>query len=354
MTLNLRRLAALLIAAGSLAVALTLSAAPAPDVTKHETVKDKDRASFIPYRKYQALPEKAIGLLVSDVAPKMSHEGRGGPPDAMGFSAGGNSYRWVYVPVTDRPMITGLSLPVGEKGDRRMTFPQLSMASANTVKQWEITVPYALVEVEVNRGAGAPADEGFAATKMTRLDGTRDYPLDVVKTIAEARKRYAEWKGKQQQTLDGALMEAQKKAIKDRKPTGPRETAELFYVTWLPETKRLSVRFRTTVTDGDYKYTEGFRGRPVPLPLPPKGAPGQAKPAVRFPPPPPRGFPRVRYGTSFGIEYGFACEFNKNGKLVRTLALPAQGFQKELPPPPQVVPPGPPFRLPPPPLPPKN
>lgn len=347
--MNLRpfRPAALLLAAGTLAA---LTAAPAPDVTKRETVKDKDRAAFIPYRKYQPLPGKTIGLLVSDVAAKMGHEGRGGPADAMGFSADGNSYRWVYVPVAERPLITNLSLPVGEKGDRRMTFPMLSMASAQTVKQWNITVPYSLIEVEVNSGAAAPATEGFAATKMTRLDGTKDYPLDVAKVIAEARKRYAEWKGEQTQALDTSFAEAQKKAIKDRKPTGPRQTAELFYLTWLPKTQRLSVRFRSTITDGDYKYGGGgFRGRPLPLP-PPKDAPARPKAAVAFPPPPPRDFPRIRYGTSFGIEYGMAFEFDKNGKLVRTLTLPAQAFQKELPPPPALGPGGP-FRLPPPPMP---
>ena len=185
---------------------------------------------------------------------------------------------------------------------------------------------------------------------MTRLDGTRDYPLDVAKVIAEARKRHAAWKGKQQQALDTALTEAQTKAIKDRKPTGPRQTAELFYVTWLPQTQRLSVRFRNTVTHGAYKYGGGgFRGRPVPLPLPPKTAPPRPKAAVAFPPPPP-GFPPIRYGTSFGIEYGMAFDFDKNGKLVRTLTLPAQAFQKELPPPPALGPRGP-FRLPPSPMP---
>ena len=157
MNLRLCRPMALLLAAGTLAA---LTAAPAPDVLRRETVKDKDRAAFIPYRKYQPLPGKTVGLLVSDVAAKMGHEGRGGPADAMGFSADGNSYRWVYVPVTERPMITNLSLPVGEKGDRRITFPLLSMASARTVKQWNITVPYALIEVEVNSGAERPPPRG--------------------------------------------------------------------------------------------------------------------------------------------------------------------------------------------------
>ena len=31
-----------------------------------------------------------------------------------------------------------------------------------------------------------------------------------------------------------------KAALKEKKPTGPRETAELFYISWLPETERLA------------------------------------------------------------------------------------------------------------------
>jgi hypothetical protein len=344
------RLTPLALLAGLLAAALSVTAAPAP-VTTSDTVKDRE--SFIPHRKYTPLPGKVVGLLVSDVAPKMAHEGRGGPPDAMGFSLGGGSYRWIYVPVEQNPLITGLQVKVGEKGERVQIYPKLSMANAQTIKQWNIQVPYALVEVEVNNGQGAPADEGFVATRMTRLDGTKDYPLDVSSVLAELRKRYATWKTDQARQLDAAMGEAQKKAIKERKATGPRETAELVYMTWLPESKKLRVHFRTTITDGEYKYSEGGIERDrFPLPPPPlppgkvKGAPPE-QPGVALPPPPPR-FPRVRYGTSFGIEFGMGYEVNINGKVDRTLTLPVQSFSKELPPPPVRGIGGRPFELPPP------
>jgi len=339
MTATTRRAALLLLAA-----ALGVSAAPAP-VQKTGTVKD--RANFIPHRKYQALPGKVVGILVSDVRAKMAHEGRGGPADAMGFSANGNSYRWVYVPVTANALISNLNVRVGEKGDRTQTYPSLSMASPTTVRQWNITVPYALVEVEVNNGQGAPAEEGFVGTKMARLDGGKDFPLDVSKTVEDLRKSYAAWKEKEKRKLDEAMADAQKKAIKDRKPTGPRETAELFYITWMSEKQRLVVRFRTTLTDGDYKYTEGGpfdRPRPLPLPVPPGKLPPaklQAAPAppgggLRPPPPPPPPFrrPRIRYGTSFGIEYGIEYEVNKDGKVVFTRTLTPEAFKNETPQPP--------------------
>src|SRR5262249_13232560 len=170
-----------------LLAALTTTAAPIP-VKTEETIKD--RTTFIPYRKYAPLKEKMVGVLVSDVVAMMGQEGRGGPPDAMGFSAGGSSYRWVYVAVTEKPLINNLQVKIGEQGDRIKIYPSLSMANAQTIKQWNIAGPYALVEVEVNDSNGAPADESFVATKMTQLDGTKDFPLKLNDVIADARKKY--------------------------------------------------------------------------------------------------------------------------------------------------------------------
>src|SRR5262245_53587287 len=308
MTTTVRR-AALLLTVAAL-TALTVNAAPAPAPgTTNEMVKD--RSTFIPHNKYSPLPGKAVGILVSDVQAKMAYDGRGGPADAMGFSANGNSYSWVYVPVTENALISNLQVKVGEKGDAVRVYPTLSMASPTTVKRWNITAKYALVEVEVNDGLGAPADQSFVGTKMTRLDGTTKFPADVTKAVEEARKRWPKWKAEQGRTLDTALAEAQKKAIKDRKATGPHEASDLFYVTWMTDTQRLRVCFRSTVTDGEYKYSEGGVG-PGPFPLPPPPLPppplppgkgGAAPPQTPVRRPPPIDFPRVRYGTSFGIEF---------------------------------------------------
>lgn len=319
------------VAAGVLA-AVSL-AAPAPAV-RNEIVKD--RAGFIPTRKYQPLPGKVVGVLVSDVAPFMAHEGRYGPGAALGFSAGGNSYRWVYVPAEGRPLITNLSVRIGEKGDRTRTYPGLDLANPTTVKRWGITVPYALVEAEVNGGDGAPADQAFVGTNMKRLDGTREYPLKVADVIAQMRKRHQKYIQEQKATLDKALEEARKKALGNKRATGPRQMTDLFYITWLPESKRLSVRFHTRITDGAYEYREtgGVGPRPVPLPLPPaKGKPVAAP--RRRPPPPPPPFPRrIRVGTTFGIDFGVAYEVNKFGKVECVRTLPPESFQSTAAPPP--------------------
>ncbi len=274
-------------------------------------------------RKYQPLPGKVIGVLVSDVAKVMSLDGRGGPPDAMGFSRDGQSYRWMYVPVAEKPMITGLNVQVGEKGEKTVNYPKLSMANAQTVKQWDVTVPYALVEVEVNDDQGSPAIEGFVATKMKVLDGSDDYPLKVAEVIDTLKKKYKTWQEEEQKTLDAALNDAATKALKDEKATGPRVTNDVMHVTWMPKEQRLRVAFRTTITDGckAIKFSEGG-ARPVP----PKGG--------AFPPPPPPFRGKVRYGTEFGIEYGRAYEVSKKGDIVKTLTLTPESFQKVLPPPP--------------------
>ncbi len=334
-------------------VALTLTAAPAP-VTPPAVVKDRE--NFIPRQKYAPLPGKSIGLLVSDVTAKMQHDGRGGPPDSMGFSVNNGSYRWIYVPVEQRAdaIIFDLNVPAGEKGNLTQRYPLLNMANARTVKKWNIDASYALVEVEVNNGEGSPAGESFAATKMTRLDGTKDYPLNVTETVASMKKRYAEWKNEQKDKLDEAMLDSQKKALKDRKPTGPRETQELMYMTWDAEAKRLRVSFRTTMSDGAYVFVGGGIQRdPFPLPVPPgkrlpppPGAPPLPQGFAAFPPPPPFE-QRVRTGTSFGIEFGMAYEVTPTGKLDRTLTLPAQAFVNELPVPPRIGPRGPGGPLPP-------
>jgi hypothetical protein len=324
---HVRRAGLLLLAAG-LGLAGARAAPRPPGTTTGEI---KDRKGFIPYRKYQALPGKAVGILIGDVRAVMGQEGRSSYPDAMGFSTGGNSYRWVYVPVLDRPNITNFSVPVGEKGERSRTYPKLSMARPETTRDWGINAPYALVEVEVNDGEGSPARETFVATKVKRLDGSRAYPLRLPDVVTDLRKRHARSLQDRQKKIDDALAEVQKNVLKGRKVTGPRQTEELFYITWLPDTQRVRVHVRTKISDGAYQYAT-LGGRRGPFPLPPPLPPGQG-PALAFrPPPPPRPIP-VRTGVTFGVELGSAFEVDKTGKVVTVLELPVQSFHQEVPPP---------------------
>lgn len=329
------RLASLfLVAAGS------LLALAAPDPTANEDIV-KDRAGFVPHRKYQPLEGKVVGVLVGNVVKVMGNEGRSGPPDAFGLSSGGGSYRWVYVPAPDQPLITNLKVHVGPKGEETKVYPKLSMANVQTVKQWNVPGGNVLVEVEVNNGLGAPPDGSFVATNMKVIEGTKEYPLKVAEVLDQLRERYQTHVKEQQTAIDRALGEAQAKAIKDnRKATGPRETDEIMHVSWMPETQQLRVHFRTKITDGAYQNGSGVQRDPPPLPPIKRGG---AAPIER-PVPVVEG---VRFGTQFGVEFGMAYEVGRTGKIERTRTLPIEIFSKELPPPPAIRRPIDPIPLPP-------
>lgn len=297
-------------------------AVPIPSEKKDDVV---DRANFIPHRKHLAMPGKIIALLATDAQPVLSMEGRSGPPDQLCIGWNGGSYRWVYVPVENNAIITNLLVPL--PNEKTKVYPKLSMASPTTVKQWGIDAPYALVEVEVNDGAGSPINDSFVATKMSRLDGSKDYPIQIATSIADLKKQFQSHLSEQQKELDAAMQEAAKKAIKDRKPTGPREVQTVMFATWLAESEKLQVRFFTRITDGDYKYGNGINIELRP-PAPPVPAPQGGEL------PPKRLENGLRYGTQFGIEYGVQFEVTKDGKIGKIKILEAQAFQKELPPPP--------------------
>jgi hypothetical protein len=299
------------------AIALTIAACSAV-ADPPETVTD--RAGFIPRRKHEPVQSTAVGVLVSDTQPILTLEGRSGPADSFCFSADGCSYRWVYLPTLERPQITNLQVPVGEKGQKR-TYPALNMANSGGVAPVGVKASYALVRVQVNSGEGSPPGDSFVATDIKPLDGTKEYPLRVAEVIADLRKRYAAYLQEQDKAINEAMDASKKKALKDRKATGPREKHDVMYVTWSNERERLRVHFRTRVTDGEYKYTDGGVRR----------GPVLQKDGVR---PLPAQMPRYRYGTTFGVELGTAYEVSKQGELVRTAVLPLQAFQHVLPPPP--------------------
>jgi hypothetical protein len=325
--MNMRLMLHIGFCANVLAMGAMLVAAPAPSIQEE---KAPDRAGYIPERKYQALPGKMVGVLVSDVAKIMGNEGRSGPPDAMAFSSGGGSYRWAYVPAINGgpSIIQNLQVKIGAQGDQTRIYPALNMANPATVKDlWGITAPFALVEVEVNDKMGAPADEGFVATKMTPLDGTREYALKATEAVEQAKKRYSQWQTMNKDTLDTAMLKAQKAALAERAPTGPREVNDMMHISWLPDVERLRVRFRTKITDGAYQIApSGNLEFPVPRPVPP------VKEGIRRAPPLRVG--GAKWGDQFGIEFGVSYEFDKAGNLVRIQTLPPESFRNQLSPPP--------------------
>ena len=313
---------------------IPLLAAPVPKDTIPDTPV-KSRAELVPFRKFQHIPGKAIGVLASDVAPVMSTDGRSGPPDAMAFSRNGQSYRWIYVVDNDKPMIQNLRVEVGETANaERVNYPSLSMANAKHIQRWKINRKYALVEAEVNDGAGSPPTEGFVATKMTMLDGTKGYGLIVEDAIADARKKFAEYQANEKKTLDEAMAKSQKAALGDNKTTGPRKSEELMVLTWNDKTNHLEVALVNRLSDGAFATStiENGNDRPFPLPPPPVPAKGGfALPPPQIAPPPPPPFKmEVTTGTAFGIDFARVYEYSTDGKLVATRTLAPIAFKQEL------------------------
>jgi hypothetical protein len=301
---------------GVLAVLLVIgvSHAPAlgPDVV--------DRGQFLPHRTYQALPGKVVGVLALGDPELLSAEGRKGPDNVFYFSSGGYSYRWLYLPLKHRPLIGGLNIRVGEQGQTRR-FDGLGLATLDNLKLWDITRPYTLVEMEVNGGHGSPAGENLVATRLRSLEETEAFPLRVADVMAHLRRHYEGWERALAPAVEEALRRQQGKALGDRPPTGPREKSSAFYISWLPESRRLAVRWRSRVSDGAYQTAAVVEA---------------VRPTVHAEPV--RRERRVRYGTSFGVEYGLAYEVSVRGRVERTRPLPPEGFQKEIPPPPTAAP----------------
>ena len=177
-----------------------------------------DRANFIPNRKHLVIPGKIVAILLEDGQPILSTEGRSGPPDQLCVAWGGGSYRWVYVPVVQKAMIQNLQVPLSN-GTKKI-YPSLSMASPTTVKQWGIDAPFALVEIEVNDGEGSPATDSFVATKMKKLDGGKEYPIQVASVIGELKKQYETQLVDKQKEVDAAMVEAGKKNIEGSQSHG--------------------------------------------------------------------------------------------------------------------------------------
>ena len=307
--------------------AATLSAAPVPKQIDEPVT---ERKIFLPTRAYQPRAGKVNGVAVSDVAGMMGREGRSSQADALGFSSDGGSYNWMYVPMEDMPQITNLWVRIGEKGDDSMQFPKLGMATPKRIAPWGVTNPYTLVEVEVNNGKAAPADEAFVASSIKVVEESKEFPIKLNDCVAKAKALYKDYQKEQGKKFDDAMAKAMKDALGEKKATGPRENAELMHITWMTREKRLVVTFQTTITDGAYQ-TGGGGGvnlddvDRVPEALPARGGANR---------PPPIGPEGVRWGTQFGIEFGRSYEFNVDGAPLGTKTLTAEGFTKELPPPP--------------------
>jgi hypothetical protein len=290
-----------------LSLALPAAAAPPPPEPS------RDPANPFPRRKFEALSGTVVGVLVSGGQDVLAQEGRRGPADAFCLGCGEGSYRWMYVPVRKKWIIGGLNVRVGPKGDTVKRFMGLSMADPKTVQQWDVAGPYALVEAEVNGGAGAPPGESFVATHLRVLDGSKDYPLHVGKVIEDLRRQFQVHLKLEEDAVGRGLSDARERVPAGHKLTPGREQTETLFVTWLPETQQLRVVFQARITE-------------------------KALPTVPPPPPPPAvdtgdgrpPDPPVHAGVQLGVELGMTYDVSKRGLVDASRAVPLRPYQKEL------------------------
>jgi hypothetical protein len=290
-----------------LSLALPAAAAPPPPEPA------RDPANPFPRPQFQALPDKVVGVLVSGAQDVLALEGRRGPADVFCLGCGDGSYRWMYVPVPKKWIIGGLNIRVGPKGDTVKRFTGLSMANPKTVERWGVSGPYALVEVEVNAGLGAPPGEHFVATNLRVVDGTKEYPLHVAKVIDDLRRQFQIHLKLEEDAIARGLYAARERLPAGHKRTPGREQTETLFVTWLPETQQLRVILQARIT-------EKALATAPPLPPPPAVDTGDGRP-----PDPP-----VHAGVQLGVELGVTYEVSKLGLLDGSRDLPLRPYHKEL------------------------
>jgi hypothetical protein len=172
-------------------------------------------------------------------------------------SLAGHPYQPLYVPV-EAPPFEKLTVQVGEK-EEKQTFPKARMADPDTLQALQVRELYSLVEIEINGGKGSP--EGaveLVGTKIRVLDGTKEYPIKTADAVREATKKYEAFLREKTADIDAALGKAREDAVKEAKgrwaPSGaePANAKNTVYVTWMPASETLEVRFVTRIVDGRF------------------------------------------------------------------------------------------------------
>lgn len=264
-----------------------------------------DRAQFIPETRFPALPGRAIMVLTGDTWDLMKAHGRGGHPRSACLSASGGAYRWTFILAEEEPAVP-LRVRIGEKADRK-TYPKTRGCTLDDLKPMGVTEQYSLVEVEINEGLGsAEAQTSLLVTKLKVLDRSAEYPIHTAKVVGELRRKYEEFLEAEEKEAAATAERIRTEALKNlpwknRKPQ-PGSSLTLMYVTWMPDSSTLQVRLKTKRLDGVIpKEIVKSGGEAPPLALP---------------------------GLEWGLDLGMLYEVGKDGKLLRSVKLPIQGFTR--------------------------
>src|SRR5262249_52538271 len=138
----------------------------------------------------------------------------------------------------------------------------------------------------------------IVATRITLVEGTKEFPLRVNQTIAKLKQEVPERIRASAKEIEETLAKSQKDAIGDSAPNGNRQESDLVSVTWLPESKRLLITFRHIITNGLYSRGDGT-----------KATDEEGHRSRDF------GPPSQRYGTTFGVEVRVPYLISNNGEI---------------------------------------
>ena len=268
----------------------------------------------LPSQEFKSLSGNAIGVVIGDAADLLASEGRFGPKDAVAFSSGNSSYRWLYVPSSSQEDL--LRFPTQEASAIELP---AKIASQHTLDEWKITNNLALVEVQINQGQGCKEADRVFATSLRVIDGQDGY-LSVSKVVAAVAKKHRGAIKHQQSAIEEKMQEMERETLQGAKPTGPEEESQLRYITWLPESSRLRVVLVTRKTNGSFSDAIGTEF------IDPKGVEK------------PRGG-SVRYGKMYGTAFTTVCTTDKAGRILQC-ASSLHGIAKEIPPPQELIGPG--------------
>jgi len=299
------------------ALAATITVLPAIAACPVPTVDNTLSADYGQSRHlYPATPGKAIGLL-GQFAEAMKEEGRySSDPTTMAWGVNGTNYRWVYVVNpslggTDFNIIPIGTIPVGQPGYQERKYYNLETATPISLARWNVKSDYALVEAEVNDGDGSPQGaDSFVATKVTQLDGTPSYPLDVAKTIRDLGDCADSYIRGSEAALLTQMEVARQAALGDKQPTGPQSQSQIQSPTWnaASETLELPVRYQR----GNGQFSCGCGIEP----------PGGGHHCCAL------------WGPAYGVKMSVVYRVDKTGKLVSAQASPIATYKRFIPPPP--------------------
>ena len=241
------------------------------------------------------LPAVAVGLLIDASALVELLRGRPGGASAPAvFSRSGDERSMYLIAQADESPAEPRRVYVADD-PRPKTFPRVVPATTRSLTARGILGKVALVEVEVNGGAGSaalPLGEAFVATTIRRLDRTREYPVDAERVAVSVVERCRAEEPRLFAAMNARLATSPQASPAAAPTTRQREVSATF--TWLEQAGRIRGECVFALVEQEERFGRGI-------------VPGSAER-------PPLG-PGLRYGQQLSVVSRLVFEADKAGRL---------------------------------------